>query len=479
MRISTATFTTSAGATVLALLVGCTGHVPYRTGGLAPNPSCAAVYRAASTNALSGDNVDWSNPCWLRSIEEHDRFDLVTIEFDDQGWVQDGHKSASPSGDYLTEFFAKLETIYQQERQKGRGLSIVVFTHGWKHNAKPDDGDVQAFRAVLRDLAAVEDFLVTKGSRPMRVVGIYVGWRGASLDIPLLRELTFWDRKNTAHAIANGMVREMFKHLDHFRDRSRGDGGDRDRDIRMLTVGHSFGGLITYESMSGEFVRNSVRFREQRPNQPPDRFMSRVGDLVVIVNPAFEGARYESIRVAAVRNKQYETNQAPVSLVVTSRGDWATRYFFPLARFFSTLFEAKPGAEAEAVIKAVGHNERYITHELALCQKDDARCRTACAMPSTQQQFRIGALTTSAIEAEYEYIQRAYDKGFRREEHLCGLMHLRAAPQWQPASNPYWVVRTTDEIIDDHSDLFNPNFVTFVRQIYLGFIYTRVLAPRP
>jgi hypothetical protein len=317
-------------------LTGCEGHVPYRTAGLNDDPACRDIYRAHDAR-LQGSNPDakedWKHRCWTRSIEEHDRYDLLTVEFDEQGWVQDSEKLTSPAKDYLDDFFAKLESIYQRERKNKLGLSIVVFTHGWKHNAQPQDSDVQSFRSVLSDLATMEDFLATKGATPMRVVGIYVGWRGASLDLPLLRELTFWDRKNTAHAVAHGMSREMFKRLDYFRDRSRGSGGNDDKDIRMLTVGHSFGGLITYESMSSEFVRNTVRYKER------DRFMSRIGDLVVLVNPAFEGARYESLRAAAQRGQQYDKDLLPVSIFLTSRAYGETRYAFTIDRWLSSFFE--------------------------------------------------------------------------------------------------------------------------------------------
>ena len=451
-------------------LAGCTSLVPYRTGDLKDDKSCADVYRRHDANP--GLEADWDHGCWKRSVEEHERYDLLTIEFDDQGWVQGSEALDSPADDYLAKFFLKLEEIHQRERRKKQGLSIFVFTHGWKHNAKPHDGDVRSFRAVLRDLATMEDFLATKGTRPMRVVGIYVGWRGASLDVPLLRELTFWERKNTAHAVAQGSVREMFKRLDYFRDRSRGDDGADDKDIRMLTVGHSFGGLITFESMSSEFVRNTVRFKQT------DRHMSRVGDLVVLVNPAFEGARYESLRAAARRDLKYDRDQLPVSLVITSRADWATKYAFPFARWFSTLLEKQEGVQGDAIVKTVGHNERYITHELAACAPEDAGCRKACPVPRAQRETQIGSLTASMLEAEFAFMKHIEETGFPRNVYLCGSMSLNATEQWTPANNPYWVVRTTEDIIDDHSDLFNPRLVAFVRQMYLGFIYARHIAKR-
>jgi len=36
------------------------------------------------------------------------------------------------------------------------GLSILVYVHGWKHNADADDDDVKGFRKALKPIALVE-----------------------------------------------------------------------------------------------------------------------------------------------------------------------------------------------------------------------------------------------------------------------------------------------------------------------------------
>ena len=54
---------------------------------------------------------------------------------------------------------------------------VVVFIHGWHHDAAPGDANVQAFH---RALASVKRW------RPQADVrGIYIGWRGSSLPLPL------------------------------------------------------------------------------------------------------------------------------------------------------------------------------------------------------------------------------------------------------------------------------------------------------
>ena len=33
-----------------------------------------------------------------------------------------------------------------------KGVFTIVFVHGWKHNARADDGNVESFRKLLRQL---------------------------------------------------------------------------------------------------------------------------------------------------------------------------------------------------------------------------------------------------------------------------------------------------------------------------------------
>lgn len=470
------------------MLAGCTRSVPYRDAGLKPDPDCDIIYtlyKVAASDPFGGSDPkdDKSGPitpehkCYRRSIEEHPTFDLLVAEMTDQGWIQASSELNRPSRDYLDEFIGKLEERHQYWGKQGRALSLVVFVHGWQNNAKPDNENVIEFRRLLDSVAWLESFVSTesKGRPPRRVVGIYVGWRGKSIDVDGVNAVTFWERKTTAERVAQGTVRELLTRLDLFRDSSRA--GDGSRDVRMLTIGHSFGGLITYSSLGGEFVRNAIRFKERRGDRS-DRFMSRVGDLVVLVNPAFEGARYEPLHVAGQRLCGVEPDQLPVLVVATSESDWATSYMFPAARWASTFLEDRVGYETDAIVKAVGHNPRYTTHELALCRPDDPDCRNArCKIEPAASPSHSTQVDLDTIGAEYVYMQRIVKDGFGKREQLCGGMTLTATPQWYPKDNPYWVVRTSKDVIDGHSDLFNPNFVAFIRQLYLSVIYARDAVP--
>jgi hypothetical protein len=464
----------------VVLLAGCTSSVPYRDLGFADTPSCKEVYAAYDRAPSSGPfpEVDEKNPCWRRNREEHEDYDLLFVEFDDQGWVQRSAELPLTQEDFLSAFFAQLDRLHQgqQSRPDEHGLSLVVYVHGWHHNTGAADEDVHSFRRMLKQIVTMEQRLKEAGYLPMRVVGIFVGWRGESVPVPVLRKLTFWDRKAAAERVAQGSVRELLKRLDEFRDTRRAkkqlSKDDERRGVRMLTIGHSFGGLITFQSMSSEFVRYAVRFG----GASRDRWMSRVGDLVMVVNPALEGTRYEPLRAAGPRLKPLDPRQLPVLIVATSDADWATGIAFPLARAVSTILQSQPGEERDANVKAVGHNERYITHDLALgtCQGEAQACRKACPILPEEKPAKIEATVADrTVEAEYQLMRRIEQEGVANREYLCGGLELAGTDKWRPEHNPFWVVRTTKEVIKDHGDIFNPNFVAFMRQMYLGFIFAR------
>lgn len=454
---------------VIASLAGCAQNIPYRSDSYADVPSCREIYSAydkSPNRTLSQEAA--ANPCWKRPKEEHDDYDLLFVEFDDQGWVQGSSNRRLPARDHLDAFYAELERLYEESQKIRRGLSLVVFVHGWHHNAAATDQNVHAFRRMLSEIAIMEQRNAKSGGGAMRVLGIFVGWRGESVTMPLLRKLTFWDRKNTAERVAQGAIRDFFAKMDYVRDSKRAK-EDRDkRTVRMLTIGHSFGGLIVFESLSSEFLRNTVRYKGVD-------YVSRVGDLVVIVNPAFEGARYEPLRAASQRMIMPKRNQLPVVIVATSKADWATGILFPLARSINTIFESQPGEEFDATVKAVGHDERYITHDLALCRPDDQACNTVCNIPLIPRDSEQVA-TQDEIYAEYDFMKSIAHNGFAKRverQYLCGGMELRGTDRWNPDNNPFWVVRTTKDIMRNHDDIFNANFSAFVRQMYLGIIAAR------
>ena len=461
---------------VLVLLAGCQ-NVPYRSAGFSDGPDCKSLYNRIDDLDDEDEKIsdeDRNSHCWRRAHEARDRHDLLFVEFDDQGWVQGSGSSerkgraagGNPDGDYLDEFERQLNTLH--ERYKHRGLTLVVFVHGWHHNARADDENVRDFRHLLGEVAHAENRM-TGDELGRRVVGLYVGWRGESLRLPYVNSLTFWDRKAVAEHVAQGSVREMFARLDRLRDESRR--ADGQPGTRLLTIGHSFGGLLVYNALSGELLRAAA-------HSDGNHSAARLGDLVVIVNPAIEGTRYEPLLAAGQRPKEYRTDQLPVVVIATSKADWATGLAFPAARVFSTLFESQTWVQWLAGINTVGHSDRYTTHHLEKCADKDVDCKNACrqAEPESRRYQKSATLTKNKpamdkrLEIEYRHMLPMAERGATTKEYFCGQMQLTATDKWTPVNNPFWVVSTSGDIMKGHNDIFNNYFVGFVRQLYLGIL---------
>jgi hypothetical protein len=225
---------------------------------------------------------------------------------------------------------------------------VVVFVHGWHHDAAPGDANVQAFH---RALASVRRW------RPQADVrGIYIGWRGASLPVPLLRYLTFWERKNTSDEIGRGSLLEFLLRLERSVKPAPASNN------RLVLIGHSFGASVAFNSLAHIHMQRFVE--GLHATTPGERFRG-YGDLTVLINPAIEAMRYMPLQSAveyyASREQpprlDFSHEKKPRLIILSSDGDLATHCTFPVARLFSTALEAHNRISAH---KSPDEKGRYV-----------------------------------------------------------------------------------------------------------------------
>lgn len=202
---------------------------------------------------------------------------LAFVEFDDQGWFADRKQTEA--------LFLLLK-----ELEKERHVLVFVYAHGWKHNASRCDSNVLCFSRVLERMDIMERRLA---DTPRRVVGIYVGWRGLSLDAGPLTNLSFWERKNTAERVGRGGVAELLMRLEAYR-RTRNPKREEEK-TQLVIAGHSFGGLVVYSALSHALMERALRTELRPAGQTHYDTARSFGDFVVLVNPAFEGSLYEPL----------------------------------------------------------------------------------------------------------------------------------------------------------------------------------------
>ncbi len=445
-----------------SFLGGCVANAPFRT--------------------VAGECL---NPCSTGSVEHHMAdaqkgvdYLLGVVEFDDQG--------AKLKPEQMERLFERL-----QRESEDRDLSIVVFVHGWQHNGAYDDSHLEQFRVLLNNLAITEQTHAPSAYRglPRKVVGIYASWRGKSLDAGVLSDLTFWSRKAAASRVAEGSIRELLARARALRDtidRTTWGGrrvranevpppGERLRSTRLLTIGHSFGGLIVYTALAQYMTdRAAASMMADQLGQATeeDRVVAPYGDLVVIVNPAVEAISWEPVHQLMVKRpvRSYAQRQNPVFIEVTSTADSATGKAFPVGRWINTILEGFTSAgQRDEAQTAVGHYEPFVTHELYLPPSSQRRS-AAEATAALKQQVDEGEFVRARCADRWTF-ERTYMRnghltpGWTRQFNEGAVVRHLADRPYDP-DNPFWVVRTDKTLIPSHSEIMAPAFVDFVRQVY-------------
>ena len=383
-------------------------------------------------------------------VPDDKSYTLHFVEFDDQGWAfPDG--TGTPS---LQIDCAIADLGHKLEATDKRNVLSFVYVHGWKHSADNNDRDVKRFRELLMSRA--------KYFPDRHIVGIFVGWGGKTVDAWGLNNLTFWGRKNAAHHVAEGRVRELFSRIRGLRAYWNGprnasehdcdwEPGNKDRcRLRTIMIGHSFGGLILFKS-AAPYLLEMLSIERDLPAGEKHSRATRargIADLIVLLNPAFEGSRYEPVFEASQHYRAADL-EPPVLVMLTSTADWATKNAFPVARWFNSIFQYPSSSDDQstAMRRTPGHIERYLTHTLCLGNE-------ACADATGD------AAATAAIAAPE--LRRSTE--IRR---YCGGLVLRAIESAsRPPRSIIWNVRTNGQVIPNHNDVDRPEVFRFIEQVY-------------
>ena len=183
------------------------------------------------------------------AVDKDNGYRVGFVEFDDQGWLND-----------LGQIDKLMKTLWaiphndadpQHSKKADPKLFVMVFVHGWKHNADVCDANVICFQDMLKVMSR-------KLGPNYLVFGIYVSWRGLSTrGNDLWENASFYDRKNTATHVALGSVRELFGRLKNFQENDA-------RHRWLVIVGHSFGGLIVYNAVSQFLIERAAAYDDGR-----------------------------------------------------------------------------------------------------------------------------------------------------------------------------------------------------------------------
>jgi len=406
---------------VILTSAGCSYDDIYRNNYLVCSPSATDSCDQHSLQLYNKDN--------------NEEYLLGFVEIDDQGQLRDRKQME-----------ALLNQIYPMTNDNH--LLLNVFVHGWHHNAQPGDSNIEGFKKNLAKLAAIEHQIHT--AKPRKVIGIYVGWRGESIDVPGVNMLTFWDRKNTAQDVGYLGVTELFLKLEEIRNVQHSQEPSIEPKTRLVITGHSFGGAVV-QNATTQILANRFIDSNQDKNFSDDA--KGFGDLVILLNPAFEALQFAPLYDLAQSRCSYFSSQRPRVAILTSRADWATKLAFPAGRIFSTFFETHNTFqrneckrswevdEGAADRYTVGHYVPLITHTLALVEPN-----------KTMQASELAAITS---KWQHQTPGASIQYGPTLLTHLDKTTML----------NPYLNIQVNKEIIADHNDIFNEQLMEFLRML--------------
>jgi hypothetical protein len=359
-----------------------------------------------------------ANP--TNSVIAEDGYKVAFVEFGEQGSYQDP---------------TQLQNALALIRDTPQPL-VITYVHGWQNNV--ESGDVQSFQSLLARLNRAPAIR----NVGFHVVGVYLGWRGKLTPVPVLKEISFFNRKATAERLASNY--DCYDAIASISEEARRKG--RGNQYTVL-LGHSFGGLIVERS-----VAHAIN-AEIHGHAEADRSMP--ADLVIAVNPAADSVLARQM-IAALYSRKTEGTR-PLFVSMTSTGDWATGSVFPIgaglasvSKGFNQVEAPGPGntqvSERKFYTSTPGHNEMLINH---ITVDKHETINSPSGLPALEENL------------QHNHV----GNGFTLDS-ANGKLDVWQIKRVGDVDVPYWDVKVDPSIIKDHGDIWNERAEAMVAAIF-------------
>lgn len=374
-------------------------------------------------------------------IEGSAAYRLAFVEFDDRGELFEREQ--------LDMALKPVRDAKKTATEKDP-VTVVLFVHGWKNNASDRSGNVAGFKSMLGCLAAQFN---PAGAEPekTRMIGIYVGWRGAVVSAPLLKEITFWDRRDESWNLPGAhMVETLLSILKAAKGENYSD-----KNAQSFLIGHSFGGGLLETALTQTFENIIL-------NTPPDKPIQWPTDLTVLINEAAPASQaYQLVESMNANIKarpacgpsqpQREKSERylPAIISLTSKGDWGTGIVFPIGQALSRPFNSlrsypHPNALGEKnqvgmYLKTTANTKEFISHVI---DKDNSSMVQSALAAGCQVELK----SDDIAGATYEMVEQPASKNL----------------------SPYWVMRLPTDIVPDHSTIFGTAFRDLITDLVIA-----------
>lgn len=339
---------------------------------------------------------------------------LAVIEFDERG-----------------DYWDASQVIRADQMIKAKTTPVLVtYVHGWRHDARPSDGDLKAFQHFLNQL--------NEGLNG-KVCGVFVGWRGSSVQeegaAGLLAQpaalLSFWGRKKITDQMAGVPFANTLWRLAATSKKKSG---------HSILIGHSFGGRIVERTLGPAAVA-------QMNNAQPMPY-----NLTFLVNPATESLYARQLKLALRK----WTSPQPAIVALAAKDDFATGKAWPPAlhmpsgirdRDYLLKLNGEQTKESQKsyVTTTVGNDQRQWTHEIRVGEPD----AVAAGVNVTAQNLRRESSTYFDVRL------RGAKQGTIARCQLVDMNGTDASHQID--SKAYWVIPLEKTILSGHGGVASEN----------------------
>lgn len=430
---------------IIGCLVGIACVISYAVASFIPPKINAYRTGDSSSKSFNIKKYDYSYPQDEESIKYD--YTLGFIEFNDDGFF------AAPE-----QFDILIADI--KSKLKDRDMLILLYVHGWNHNARDTDENVACFGEVLKAAAIMQAaYKDIKGVKPRAVYGIYVGWPGKVYEWDLANKIfSYFGREASADRVGQrGDLLRLFSTISDVRA-TYGKGA------KFIIVSHSMGARATYKALRP--IMLNAAYAKQSDQ------VAFIADASVMVNPAISADEHKNLDVAIRSGKFSTRDAAPRFVIMTSETDEVLTgvYTWPnlLANFVRGNYLLSSGPENTAM----GLYDKYVTHELQSTEEPGSTLETEGCPTLRHDELEIvrgsKRVKNKAELYDFREIKRHISDGRNPEDSVvrASLKKTGTMPD-----GPIAVIRVSRNIIPDHNDIFTNLSVEFIARVVNANLY--------
>lgn len=445
---------------------------------------------------------------------------------------EDSVPSGDPTGDdvnskdQLSHLVNLIRFAKQVSLANGGGgcVRVVLFVHGWKNNASDEANNVWGFRRLLYETAksqaggstpCVSGTASSQEGNSVPVVGIYIGWRGAAMSPPILKEFTFPDRRDAASRLpGTDLLQALMRLGEESKANARelfslprlpalhpappppppitvADEGDGSP---VMLIGHSFGALLLERAVTMPTAEALLTQLDPLLNDAPSKATLKtqgVGDSsgqqgpspsevtihlpfdrVVFVNSAASATEAHQMimllkerklhlerRVSSPSDPKAEKAESFLFLAITSTGDPATKIIMPIGEsvFGRETRSYYPTPDLDySKVPRLANQRTWELHSVANIA--ELQSHWFC---SDDERLHAGCKCGTHSEHPLRLRMRFEEK--QAHGYSC---FRPIAGAWN--DTPYWALQIPATIVPDHGNVFTSEFVDLVDDLSRG-----------